>query len=211
MLLMKLKLPHLLTPEKKIYVPGLVSVSGAGLYLFFNRFNLYQPQELPLLWPDREIPLWAESVWIYISIYFMYGITYYLAKDLVNLSKYLYASLFQVLFSVSIFMVWPTTYPRHLYPLPDGIGGGTEFIFSLIRNIDTPASCCPSLHVSTAFLTSFVFLKEQKSKFPLFFIWAVIISLSTLSTKQHYFWDVIGGVMVAVLSYVLFFQYFSYE
>ena len=208
---MKIKLPHLLTPEKKMYVPSFVSLACAGLYLFFNRFNFYQPQELPLLWPDRGIPLLAESIWVYLSIYFMYGITYYLAKDHLNLSKYLYASLFQVIISVSIFLVWPTTYPRHLYPLPNGIDRNTEFIFSLIRNIDTPASCCPSLHVSTAFLTSFIFLEEQKRKFPLFFIWAVIISLSTLSTKQHYFWDVLGGFIVAVLSYVLFFQYFSYN
>jgi membrane-associated phospholipid phosphatase len=208
---MKLHLPHFVTAERKLHASGLVSLSGAGLYLFFNRFVLYQPQELPFLWVDQEMPLWAESIWIYLSIYLMYGITYLIAEDLVNLTKYLYASLFQVLFAVFIFFLWPTAYPRHLYPLPEGIDGSTEFVFSLIRNIDTPASCCPSLHVSTAFLTSFVFLEEQKKKFPFFFVWAAIIALSTLSTKQHYFWDVIGGVLLALLSYVLFFRYFSYQ
>jgi membrane-associated phospholipid phosphatase len=192
-------------------VSSLVSLLGMGLYLFFNRFYFFQPQELPLLWPDKMIPLWADSVWIYISIYVMYGLTYFMMKDLLNLSKYLYASLFQVIISIGIFIMWPTTYPRHLYPLPSELNMGTDFIFSLIRNLDTPASCCPSLHVSTAFLTSFVFLEEQKEKFPYFFLWAVIISFSTLSTKQHYFWDVLGGFVVAVLSYGVFYRYASYH
>jgi membrane-associated phospholipid phosphatase len=65
--------------------------------------------------------------------------------------------------------------------------------------------------VSTAFLTSFVFLEEQKEKFPYFFLWAVIISFSTLSTKQHYFWDVLGGFVVALLSYGVFYRYASYH
>jgi len=208
---MRVKLPHFVTHDKKMIVSSLVSLLGMGLYLFFNRFYFFQPQELPLLWPDKMIPLWADSVWIYISIYVMYGLTYFMMKDLLNLSKYLYASLFQVIISIGIFIMWPTTYPRHLYPLPSELNMGTDFIFSLIRNLDTPASCCPSLHVSTAFLTSFVFLEEQKEKFPYFFLWAVIISFSTLSTKQHYFWDVLGGFVVAVLSYGVFYRYASYH
>ncbi len=208
---MRVKLPHVVTPEKKMYISSLVSLIGMALYLFFNRIYFFRPQELPLLWPDEAIPLWADSVWIYISVYLMYALTYFMTKDLLNLCKYLYASLFQVIVSIFIFMMWPTIYPRHLYPLPTELNGATEFIFSLIRNIDTPASCCPSLHVSTAFLTSFVFLEEQKEKFPLFFAWAIIISFSTLSTKQHYFLDVLGGFTVAILSYGLFYRYFSYH
>jgi membrane-associated phospholipid phosphatase len=208
---MRVKLPHLVTPERKIYISSLVSFLGMALYLFFNRFYFFRPQELPLLWPDTMIPLWADSVWIYISIYVMYGLTYFMMRDLLNLSKYLYASLFQVMISIGIFIIWPTTYPRHLYPLPTELNSATEFVFSFIRNLDTPASCCPSLHVSTAFLTSFVFLEEQKEKFPYFFLWAVIISFSTLSTKQHYFWDVLGGFVVAVLSYGVFYRYVSYH
>ncbi len=208
---MRVKLPHFVTHDKKMIVSSLVSLIGMALYLFFNRFYFFQPQELPLLWPDKMIPLWADSVWIYISIYVMYGLTYFMMKDLLNLSKYLYASLFQVIISIGVFIMWPTTYPRHLYPLPTELNMATDFIFSLIRNLDTPASCCPSLHVSTAFLTSFVFLEEQKEKFPYFFIWAVIISFSTLSTKQHYFWDVLGGFVVALLSYGVFYRYASYH
>jgi membrane-associated phospholipid phosphatase len=114
-------------------------------------------------------------------------------------------------FSVLIFMLWPTVYPRHLFPLPQNLDYFTNFVFTTLRNGDSPASCCPSLHVSSVYLSSFVFLDDQKGKFPFYFIWGTVIALSTLTTKQHYVIDVVTGLILAIATYGVFHKIVVYR
>jgi hypothetical protein len=127
-----------------------------------------------------------------------------------NLNKYLYSIMAMQIFSVIIFMLWPTIYPRQDFPLPADSHSLTTFIFSCLRSIDHPTSCLPSLHISSCYLSAFVFLDEQKSKFWFFFLWATAIGISTLTTKQHYLIDVIAGLAVAYAFYWIFHRWVSY-
>jgi membrane-associated phospholipid phosphatase len=43
------------------------------------------------------------------------------------------------------------------------------------------------------------------------FVWASLVALSTLYTKQHYVADVLGGIAVAWLGYALFLRRFPRE
>ena len=130
---------------------------------------------------------------------------------MVNLNKYFYSYFALQSVSVMIFYLWPTTYPRDLFPLPDDLGAITHFAFSTLRTTDTPANCCPSLHVSSVYLSTFIFLSDQRKKFPFFFIWGTAIVFSTLTTKQHYLIDVISGFMMAVITYWIFHKYVPYK
>ena len=186
-------------------------IFGLLLYFLTNHLHFFYPQLLPLTWIDSSIPFIPSSLWIYLSLYPMLGTSFFLARDLENLNKYLYASFFLLVASVSLFFIFPTIYPRSLFYLP---GETHEFMrqaFILLRQIDSPASCCPSLHVSCTFLSSFIFLKEQKEKFIFFFIWSLLISLSTLTTKQHYFIDVLAGFLISVFSHVIFYNFINYR
>jgi membrane-associated phospholipid phosphatase len=116
--------------------------------------------------------------------------------------------------SAFIFVIFPTTYPRELYPLPADLDLLTYSVFFRLRETDTPANCCPSLHVSSVYLSSLLFLHDRKRMFPFFFTWGTAIAVSTLTTKQHYFIDVITGLIMAAFAHWIFHrivQYYEYK
>jgi len=204
-------LPVFMTRENKYPVGLMLGILATTLYLTSNHFHFFTPQLLPLSWVDTLVPFLPYTVWIYISEYVFFAVVYITCKDMVNLNKYFYSFLVLQSLSVLIFWVWPTTYPRELFPLTHDLDSVTYFTFNALRNTDTPANCCPSLHVSSVYLSAFIFLDDQKNKFPFFFIWGTAIAISTLTTKQHYLIDVVTGFMMAVTTYWIFHKYISYR
>ena len=204
-------LPIFITKENKGKLAFLLAIVSNFLYLGSNHFHFFTPQLLPLSWIDTVVPFIPHTVWIYISEYPFFIVVYFTCKDLFNFNKYYYSFLVLWLVSAFIFCVWPTTYPRELFPLPDTLDAITYYAFDTLRQTDTPANCCPSLHVSSVYLSTFIFLDDQKKKFPFFFLWGTLIALSTLTTKQHYIVDVITGFMMAVAMYWIFHKYISYR
>ena len=63
--------------------------------------------------------------------------------------------------------------------------------------IDAPGNTCPSLHVSTSIYISLTMRTSTKAR--LWMIWGLLVSLSTLTMKQHFVWDWVGGVLLATL------------
>lgn len=204
-------LPLFATRENKYGVGAIVALIAAMLYLASNHYPFFKPQLLPMSWLDQVTPLVPNTIWIYVSEYIFFGVVYLNCRDMLNLNKYLYSFLALQVVSVLIFWAWPTTYPRDLYPLPTDTNNLTFAIFSSLRDADSPNNCCPSLHVSSVFLSSFIFLDEQRWKFPFFFLWGVAIAASTLTTKQHYLVDVITGLLMALAIYWIFHRMISYR
>ena len=210
--LRKWALPLFLNRQNKYLYAGLMVATSSFLYLMSNHFPVFTPQQLPMGWIDRVTPFVPETVWIYLSEYFFFATIFVVCKDMVNANKYIYSFLALQTTSVLIFVLWPTTYPRELFPLdPATLDSWTYYVFNYLRSTDTPINCCPSLHVSSVYLSAFVYLDDQKKKFPIFFAWATLIALSTLTTKQHYLIDVVTGFGMAVIFYQIFHRYISYR
>jgi membrane-associated phospholipid phosphatase len=206
-----MSLPLFLTPKNKYPIGIAVGILITASYLSSNHVHFLEPKLLPLSTVDQSIPFIPETVWIYISDYLFCFIVYVLCKNLINLNKYLYAFLALQAGSILIFLLWPTTYPRELFPLPSSLDGLTYQAFQMLRKADTPMNCCPSLHVSSVYLCSFNFLKEQREKFRWFLGWATAVAISTLTTKQHYLIDVVTGLAIALASYWIFFKKVTYR
>lgn len=205
-------LPLFLTRENKYFAGFMMFLVATLLYLSSNHYHFFPPQMLSMTWVDRSIPFIPNTVWIYISEYFFFMAIYIACKDMVNANKYLYSFLALQAVSVIIFWIWPTTYPRDMFPLDSAaLNTWTYYAFATLRTADTPANCCPSLHVSSVYLSSFIYLDDQKGKFPFFFIWGTAIAFSTLTTKQHYVVDLIAGFLMAVVFYRLFHRYIPYR
>jgi membrane-associated phospholipid phosphatase len=204
-------LPLFLTRETK-YLYGWTMFGFAALiYALANHLFLFPPKLLPMYWVDRMTPFMPNSIWIYLSEYAFFTTIYMVSRDMVNLNKFLYSFLILQVTSVTIFWLWPTTYPRDLFPLPQDLNAWSYYAFSSLRGADNPASCCPSLHVSSVFLCAFIYLDEQREKFPFFIIWAAAIAVSTLTTKQHYLIDVVAGLLMAALHYWFFHKMVNYR
>jgi membrane-associated phospholipid phosphatase len=186
---------------------GLLIVSVTfSLYGVTNHYPLSEPVLLPLTELEQRIPFLPWTVWIYWSGILMIPSVFWMNRCIVSLNKHLYSFLVTVFLACAFFAVYPTTYPRELYPLPAGLDPYTLAAFEFLRRMDSPANCLPSLHVALPFVIAPGFLEDRLYHpwpFLLIFSWSVLLAASTLTTKQHYLWDVLGGVLLAAGVYAL--------
>lgn len=203
-------LPLFLTRRMKYPVGVFLFLVAWICYAIPNHYPVFQPVELPMTLVDRSIPLVPWTVLIYVSEYLFFAAVYITCQDMENLNKYLYSFISTQTFSCLIFLFWPTTFPRGDYPIPGDIHPLLKGVWTWLHHIDAPTNCFPSLHVSTVFLSAFIFLDEQREKFPLFLTWGALIAFSTLPTKQHYIADVLAGWLLSVSAYWLFHRWMKY-
>lgn len=205
-----MKLPLFLIPKFK-YPAGVALFSSAFvMYYLTNHFPVFTPRELYLFPIDQAIPFVPWTVLIYVSEYLFFTTVYITCRDMENLNKYLYSFFATQAFSCLIFFFWPTVFPRELYPIPDGTHPLIDGVWTWLRVNDAPTNCFPSLHVSTVYLSAFIFRDEQKEKFPFFIAWGTLIAFSTLPTKQHYSIDIVAGLGLSLLSYWFFHRKVQY-
>jgi membrane-associated phospholipid phosphatase len=188
-----------------------------GLAFFFgyevpNHFHLYPPQQLRLTEFDRWVPFMPWSVLVYTSEYFLFATAYFALDDDENRNRYIWAYFGVLAVGAVFFVFFPTTYPRAEFPLPTNINPFIYSVFNSLRRFDDPSNCFPSMHVTCCYITAFAFLprNESRKKFWIYFIWATLISASTLPTKQHYLADVMGGLVLSISGYWVFFKKVRY-
>lgn len=193
-----MKLPAV--PRNKIWFFAAASyVVFAVLYTLTGNLHLRPPLVL-LPWRiDNLIPFIDWTVWIYHSQFFFLAFNIALLKEKENMSRVFYALNLASLLSFLIFLFYPTTIPR----TPQNDVGLTTRAFALLYTLDAPTNCFPSLHISLAGLSALGVVQEHKKLGALVCLWMLLISVSTMTTKQHYFIDVIGGLGVASICYVL--------
>jgi len=87
---------------------------------------------------------------------------------------------------------------------------GSDFFSNLVLNLyeaDNPYNCFPSIHVLNSVLIAlFTFESEKVHKLTkaICVIISVSIILSTMFIKQHYFADVVAGIIFACILYFSF-------
>ena len=201
----KIVLKQLIThSNKNIYIPLLTGIFMA----FYSGSGAISAQNAAMLWMpkfEENIPFMIWTIWIYIVFYPVYLIwALYGFRDEIEMNKTLYGFLILTIISCTIFILLPISYPRELFPLPLGDDSISVLIFKLMRAADKSSNCLPSLHVGLCYLFGYGFFKESKRKFLLAFCASTIISISTLTTKQHYIYDIIAGFILASLIYFFF-------
>mgnify|MGYP001574764921 FL=1 len=87
---------------------------------------------------------------------------------------------------------------------------GTDFFSNLVLNLyaaDNPYNCFPSIHVLNSVLIAlYIYESEKVCKVTktICVITTVFIILSTMFIKQHYFVDVLAGIIFACVLYFSF-------
>ena len=164
-----------------------VLISG---YLLLNN-NLAHKVDL-LLPLDEKIPYWPWSIAVYLTLHPMYLVAAYTLRP----RKYVHVILgvtMMTLISFVFFSIITSHYPR---PAPETWAHSMwKPAIDFLVSVDAPGNTCPSLHVSTSLYLGWV-LKDRKYGFG-WVIWGVLLSLSTLTLKQHYVWDWVGGTLLA--------------
>ena len=193
-----------MTTEAKAKYLFLFGILNFAFYFSIQSFISHNSLNL-LTSLDLKIPLIPEFVWVYHSfipvlVLTMLGLIKSKRLFLSTLASLCIATI--ILSSFYVFL--PAQYPRELWQTESHTL--SEWLLGLTRMIDGPGNCLPSGHNTFAWLlVLFVArsncVKQYSWLKPAFFVWGVLISISTLVLKQHYVFDVISGIALATLCY----------
>ena len=182
-------------------------LSGAIVILCYGVAKLFGPaQLLPLTALDLAVPLIPWTIWIYGSGTKAALLAWLMVPDSAAGKRLLLTLSLCAVLTCGVFAVWPTTYPRELYPLPAGTGA-TLLEFASLRAADSPTNCFPSLHVALAWGLALNWRSWAAGSVRaaawrwLPILWAVAVTVTTLTTKQHYAVDLPAGLGVGVLAF----------
>jgi membrane-associated phospholipid phosphatase len=178
---------------------GITILFGYGL----AKLELFAvARELPLTAIDRAIPLVPWTIWIYGSGTLMCLIAWLNVPDGRTARRLYFTLAMSALICWVVFLTFPTTYPRHLWPLPPG-DTATLREFADLRATDSPSNCFPSQHVALAWSLALCWADWTRRRWVRIGIvgWAIAVSITTLTTKQHYLVDVPAGFLAGAVSW----------
>ena len=186
-------------PERKWLAFAAGYIVFSLLYVLTGRFHLRTPSPAPALPVDSLIPFVGWTVWIYHSQFLFLLTSARMVKTKAGISRTLYSMGLASALSFCVFLLYPTTLPRPLIQ-PEGL---TAEAFNFLYSVDSTSNCVPSLHVALACLGARGMAEAGARVGALAIGWAALISVSTMTTKQHYFADVLAGVCIAAVSNAL--------
>ena len=145
---------------------------------------------------DQAVPLLPWTVAIYLSHFFLVMALFLCVKTYTRVRHLLWSSTSLLILSVAFFLVVPFQI-RHV-PLPSQ--DIWSEVIKMIRLVDVHTNLLPSLHVLMAlFGPLFILTAEGFSpRNALFLLWGILITLSTMTTKQHLFADVVTGTLISL-------------
>ena len=182
-------------------------------FIFFNFISYFSIQILFtankynfLTSFDHAIPLIPEFVWIYHTLIPVILVTMFslISRKKVFLSAFAAFMIATIMLS-AFYVLFPSFYPRESFVDPSSISG---WLLELTRTVDGANNTFPSGHVTFSWLLAFVVSLTQYAKSRpwikiVYYIWATLITISTLALKQHFIVDVLSGVLLATACYFL--------
>ena len=143
---------------------------------------------------DDAMPLWPSWMLVYGSLYmagFLLPMVVIRGRELAH--QTLKAYVFVMVVSYVGFLLYPTIAPRD-----EGVEvtGFWEWLLKVFYDIDQPYGCFPSLHVAYAFVAAFACGRMHGGVGLAAGLWAALIGVSTVYTKQHYVVDAIAGAVI---------------
>ncbi len=176
----------------------------AGLVPMYMAIAAWTPGRtlfVPELALDRAVPL--QPVWVlaYASQWVFSFLPVFVVRGVPLRRRVVLAYLAIVTIAYAGFLFYPTVAPRPSHVTGDGFFAWT---LSAVYGSDPPYNCFPSLHVAYSWLAALAAYHVHRGLGLTALLWAVVISLSTLFTKQHYVVDVVAGVAMAYAAYAAF-------
>ncbi len=186
--------------KKKYLHLSLLIIIFFTLYLFTNNFFIGSPTIINETVFDKWTIFSPNWIWIYLLAYPLLPFTFLITNKEKDLTFFSNSFLILTILSCIVFFIFPTFISREQYKVTNQ-GFFTELAFDILRKLDKPHNCLPSLHVGIAFLCSWNFYKKHTFKFTCMLVLAILISYSTMAVKQHLFWDVLSGFTLSLVVY----------
>lgn len=179
----------------RLLLASITLVIGLSTYQYLNRtlvprVDLYTPL-------DEAIPFLPWTILVYLSMYVMFVAAAIVVRGRAFL-RGLSALIIVNVLSFIGFILFTSHYPR---PAPSSIE--VEWLarlFTWMFGLDPPGNTFPSLHVGTT-VTAAAMLWNKPGRW-IWVTWAALICVSTLTVKQHFVADVVGGLLVAAVTFL---------
>jgi membrane-associated phospholipid phosphatase len=172
---------------------------GILIFLYYgaNYTSPFKAVELPVTFIDRDISFHPVFTYIYISFYFMFLISI-ISNKKTHALKCAISIVINTLIASCIFFFFPTRMPAAIYSSEEHTH---YFLSRFIQSLDVKNNCFPSLHIANAYTAAFYLALNRKLILRcIIWIWFILICWSVISTGQHYFYDIIGGIILALIS-----------
>ena len=171
-----------------------------AIWIFYTLSNQLTFKAAKILQPgivDGYTPFLSWSIWIYFPYYLIIALAWALEDDAGELSRFISGLLLINVISNLIFFICPSSVVRT--PLAETCDWGLYAceLFSVVYFFDTPANCIPSLHVALSTFVGMVWWNKPGFMRFVFLFWGALICLSTLTTGQHLFSDLVTGFAVS--------------
>jgi len=184
-------------------------VSLVPFYIVIGELVRDRTLHVPELALDRVVPL--QPIWalVYGPVYlFLILLPVLVVRQDEQIRRTVFAYLTVWIIAYVCFLLYPTTASRPERVIGDGFAlWGLRFLYSA----DPPYNCFPSLHVAHSFVSALTCLRVHRGVGIAATLGAALVGVSTLFTKQHYVADVIAGVLLAFMAYVVFLRGYPRE
>jgi membrane-associated phospholipid phosphatase len=192
---------EIMTRPQPVTIPMIVLFALIPGYLVIGAAVAGGPVHFPELALDRAVPVVPWWSLVYGSLFLAAVLPAFVIHQHEHLDRTLRAFILMWLVALACFWFYPTAYSR---PARIAGGGFGEWGLRVIYSTDDRYNCLPSLHVAQCFLAAFSCGRVHRGVGRVATVWASLVALSTLYTKQHYVLDVVTGILLACVAYAVF-------
>ena len=190
-----------------LFITIFVLAGGYQLYLLPQKYRIRKSVDFHTF-IDILIPFRPNWVWAYSFLYYPLLFSVILTmQDLRQFSFVIMSFIVMLILQVVIAFLVPVKTPGAWRSYDPENSRSEKFLFKL-QAVDQGGNCFPSMHISAVFLSLFHILANTSDWLSpwigLMFLVAMLISASTVFTKQHYFVDIPGGIALAGCVFWLF-------
>jgi membrane-associated phospholipid phosphatase/protein-S-isoprenylcysteine O-methyltransferase Ste14 len=143
---------------------------------------------------EKDLPVYEWTEMFYLSTYAFVLLAPLVARTNRDLRDFSISGLIATGLVILLFLAVPLIAPPRPFT-PHGLLGR---LLASERAYDTPAAAFPSFHVVWAFLAAKVYARRMPSFNLFWWAWAVLISISCITTGMHAVVDVLGGFIVVL-------------
>jgi membrane-associated phospholipid phosphatase len=154
---------------------------------------------------DMAIPFVPDFIWIYHSLVPVILLTTLILVRTKKVFFDLYLACIMSGFLLStLHVLFPSFYPR----AEIDIDTTSAWLVHMTRLVDAPSNAFPSTHVVYSWLMAFGAAASNLClRYPIlrkvYYLWAALVTASTLFLKQHFILDAIVGIIIAVAFFKL--------
>ncbi|MDP1719271.1 MAG: phosphatase PAP2 family protein, partial [bacterium] len=178
-------------------------IMAAATYFIIPKIIFFRPDMMPFVRLDYVIPFWSWTVLIYLTLYAQVSLIFLTVKDRVILNHLFWAYMISGLILAGFYFLIPTThnYPPSVSHCSNSLDRAAVWL----RHTDIAANQFPSGHALFSLLGPFFLLSAGRYKKGIpFLLWGILITISTLTVKQHNVVDVVAGAFFAIAFGYLF-------